>query len=91
MKNILTLLVCILLTSAAFGAESTKRQKSTSFRKSPTKQHKPPPAKTAPRALRMTAENEGKKQARLAGYRDYQMRLQAEERGRSEYLRNRQN
>jgi hypothetical protein len=91
MKNIWALLVCISLTTTAFGAESPKRQKSASFRKSPAKQHKPPLAKTAPRALQKDAESEGKKQARLAGYRDYQMRLQAEERGRSEYLRSRKN
>ncbi|HBG05335.1 MAG TPA: hypothetical protein DDY22_07225 [Geobacter sp.] len=87
MKAILALLVGIFTATAASGFEPPARQKAFVAKKSAGKRDKSSAKKSqaTPREVRQGAEQEAVKQMQASGFRQYQMRLQAESRGMSEY------
>jgi hypothetical protein len=92
MKRALTLLVCMSLATSALAGDFSQRQGRAVSRKADSKRHKPAPKKgAAAKDLQKAAEGDARKHAQAAGYQQYQMRLQAEERGRIEYLNARNN
>ena len=88
MKVTLALLIGIFTATAASGFEPPAWQKATVAKKSAGKRDKSSAKKShaTPREVRQAAEQEAVKQMQASGFHQYQMHLQAETRGMSEYL-----
>jgi len=87
MKTILALLIGIFSATAASGFEPPPQHKASVAKKSASKRDKSSAKKSqaTPREVRQAAENEALRQMQASAFRQYQMRLQAEARGMSEY------